>query len=199
MKYFYTIAAFVTITLSANAQQNLYITASIFNTQNAMPFGKFSGLVTEIMHPGVEIGYGKIFWKKEKHYWFRECKVGYFYHRYVQHGIPIYVDFGYNHTLIKKFSLKTSIGAGYMHSIPAVDKFKLSSNGEYKNNKGIGRMQGIATFSMGMEYKLKTSSSWPFAIFSNYQQRIQFPFVKSYVPLLPYNSIMIGLHLPIKR
>lgn len=198
MKYFFTIAAFV-ITLKASAQQNSYFTASIFNTQSAMPFGKFSGLVSGIIHPGIEIGNGKSFWHKEKHYWYREFKIGYFYHRYVQHGLPLYLDFGYSHTVTKEFSAKASVGGGYMHSITAADKFKLNSNGEYKNNKGIGRMQGIATFGFGLEYKLKTSSSGPLVIFTNYQQRIQFPFVKSYVPLLPYNSLMLGIHIPIKR
>lgn len=199
MKFLFTIAALVIIVLSASAQKYSYVTASIFNTQNAMPFGKFSALVSGIVHPGIEIGYGKTFRQKEKHYWYEELKIGYFYHRYVQHGIPLYIDFGYSHIVLKIFSLKACVGAGYMHSIPAVGKFKLNSNGEYKNNKGIGRMQGIATFGLGLEYKLKTAHSAPLVIFTNYQQRIQFPFVKSYVPLLPYNSLMLGIHLPIKR
>ncbi|MEO9053260.1 MAG: hypothetical protein ABI280_15785 [Ginsengibacter sp.] len=199
MKYIFTIAALVCIILSATAQQSTYVTASAYNTQNAMPFAKFSGLFNGVIHPGIELGYGKDVWKRSKHFWFLELKTGLFYHRYVQYGIPLYFDFGYNHVVASGFSIKTSIGAGYMHSIPAADKFKLNSNGEYKNNKGIGRMQAIATFGLGLEYRLKSTASRPVVIFTNYQQRIQFPFVKSYVPFLPYNSFMIGIHLPVKK
>lgn len=199
MKYYITIAAMLFITLSAGAQQSSYFTTSIYNTQNGMPFGKFSGLVSGVMHPGMEIGYGKDFWQKEKHHWFLELKAGLFYHRYVQYGIPLYLDFGYSHSVAGGVSIKTSVGTGYMHSIPAADKFKLNSNGEYKNNKGIGRTQATATFGLGLDYHLKSTASGPVVIFTNYQQRIQFPFVKSYVPFLPYNSFMIGMHLPVKK
>jgi hypothetical protein len=199
MKYILTIAAFVWITLSATAQQSTYVTASVYNTQSAMPFGKLSGLFDGVVHPGMELGYGKDIWQRSKQFWFLELKFGLLYHRYVQCGIPIYLDFGYDHSIAGGFSIKTSVGAGYMHSIPAAEKFKLNSNGEYKNNKGIGRMQAIASFGIGLEYRIKTTPLGPLVLFTNYQQRVQFPFVKSYVPLLPYNSIMIGMHLPVKK
>ncbi len=199
MKYILTIAAFVCIILSATAQQSTYVTASVYNTQSAMPFGKFSGLFDGVVHPGMELGYGKEVWQRSKQFWFLELKFGLFYHRYVQYGIPIYLDFGYNHQIAGGVSIKTSVGAGYMHSIPAAEKFKLNSNGEYKNNKGIGRMQAIAAFGIGLEYRIKTTPSGPLVLFTNYQQRIQFPFIKSYVPLLPYNSFMLGMQFPIKK
>ncbi len=199
MKYIFTIAALTCINLSASAQQSTYVTASVYNTQNAMPFGKFSGLFEGVMHPGMELGYGKNVWQRSKHHWFIELKLGLFYHRYVQYGIPLYLDFGYNHAIAGGVSIKTSVGAGYMHSIPAAEKFKLNSNGEYKNNKGIGRMQAMATFGLGLDYRLKSTESGNIILFTNYQQRIQFPFVKSYVPLLPYNSFMVGMHLPVKK
>lgn len=199
MKYILTIAVMACMNLSTTAQQSTYVSASFYNTQNAMPFEKFSGLFDGVMHPGMDLGYGKNIWQGSKHFWFLQLNVGLFYHRYVQYGIPIYLDFGYSHFITNGFSIKTSVGAGYMHSIPAADKFKLNSNGEYKNNKGIGRMQAIATFGLGLEYRLKSTASGPVLIFTNYQQRVQFPFVKSYVPLLPYNSFMIGMRLPVKK
>lgn len=199
MKKIFTIAALAFINLSAVAQQSTYVTASAYNTQNAVPFGKFYGLFKGVMHPGIELGYGKDIWQRSKHFWFLEMKLGLFYHRYVQFGIPLYLDFGYDHAIAGGVSLKASVGAGYMHSIPAAEKFKLNSAGEYKNNKGIGRMQAIATFGLGLSYRLKSTATGHTVIFTNYQQRIQFPFVKSYVPLLPYNSFMIGMHVPVKK
>jgi len=178
----------------ANAQKkkNRYFGISGFTTQSAMPFGKFVGLVTDQFHPGIEAEYGTNLSSTKNHDWFLELRLGYFYHRYVQHGIPFYLNFGYRHKIGNNLSAETSLGAGYMHSIPATGKYKLNNEGEYVNNKGIGRMQAMATFGLGLGYTLQPSNAKPLTIVTSYQQRAQLPFVKSYVPMLPYNSLMIG-------
>lgn len=198
MKHFLIAVTMLITSISVNAQKEKYISFAIYNTQNAMPFGKFSGLFAEILHPGFELGYGKIISQKQKHEWFGELKLSYFYHRYVQHGIPIYLNGGYRHILIERLSAETSLGLGYLHSIPATGKYKLNSDGEYENNKGIGRMQATASFGIGLNYAL-TSQPNSLRIFTIYQQRVQMPFVKSYVPLLPYNSFMVGISKPVKK
>jgi hypothetical protein len=195
MKQIFIIAVFVLLNSIACAQKSNYTSIAVFTTQTAMPFSKFSGLFKEVFHPGVEVGYGKIFNSGTKHYWFAEIKLAYFYHRFVQHGLPFYINTGYSHKIYKKFSAETSIGAGYMHSIPATAKFKLNNNGEYVNNKGLGRMQAMATVALGLSFHPGKA----LGVFINYQQRLQFPFVKSYVPLLPYNSILIGINKSIHR
>ncbi len=181
------------------AQKQTYISAALFTTQNAMPFGKFMGLFKETVHPGVEFGYGKTIVSKEKHDWFLELKAAYFFHRFVQHGVPLYLNYGYRYKLNKKLGAGVSIGAGYMHSIPAIPKLKLNDEGEYKNNRGIGRMQATASLGMGIHYQLNNSATKPIHLFINYQQRLQLPFIKSYVPLLPYNSFLVGIYCPIKQ
>jgi hypothetical protein len=180
------------------AQKNKYISLGVYNTQTAMPFGKFAGLFGEILHPGVEIGYGKIISPKQKHEWFSEWKVSYFFHRFVQHGIPITYNYGYRYKFNSKFSAEALLGAGYMHSIPATAKLKLNSDGEYENNKGVGRMQATASFSVGVSYIVNPKDQRPLRLFTLYQQRLQMPFVRSYVPLLPYNSFMVGISRALK-
>lgn len=64
-----SVVAFLFI-MTANAQQQKYFSAAVFNTQNAMPFGKFAGLFRETLHPGIELGYGKIIHPETKHEWF---------------------------------------------------------------------------------------------------------------------------------
>jgi len=199
MRHFYLTTALLIIAILATAQKELYTSLGIYNAQNAMPFGKFSGLVTEVIHPGIEFGYGRTFAKKQNHEWFKEFKFSYFYHRYVQHGIPVYFNLGYKHRLFKMLSAETSLGLGYMHSVPATGKYKLNDDGEYKSNKGIGRMQATASFSIGLNYVVASTNPRPIRIFTLYQQRVQMPFVKSYVPLLPYNNLMIGVSRPIKK
>lgn len=182
---------------AAKTQQNGYISVATSTSQNAMPFGKFKDLFTETFHPGVEFGYGKIINSKIKHVWFVELKFGYFFHRFVQHSIPLYLNFGYRYHINSHFSAETSLGAGYMHSIPATAKLKLDENGDYKNNKGIGRMQAMANYAIGIGYIPKPNVKKPVRIFMQYQQRLQTPFVKSYVPLLPYTNFSIGFSKPI--
>lgn len=181
------------------AQKQNHVSTAFFTTQNAMPFGKFTGLFRETFHPGIEFGYGKTIVSKEKHDWFLELKAAYFFQRFVQHGMPLYLNYGYRYKLNKKFGADVAIGAGYMHSIPATAKLKLNNEGEYENNKGIGRMQATASVAFGFNYQLNNSARKPISLFVNYQQRLQMPFVKSYVPLLPYNSFLVGLSFPIKN
>ncbi len=199
MKHSLLTVAALLIIVAATAQKQKYFSAAVFTTQSAMPFGKFGGLFSDPFHPGFELGYGKIIHPKTKHEWFLELKFAYFFHRFVQHGFPLYLNFGYRYKINSRLSAETSIGAGYMHSIPAAGKLKLNENGEYVNNKGAGRMQAIVTYGLGLSYVMNPSSARPVRIFTNYQQRVQMPFVKSYVPLLPYNSFMIGLSKPLHR
>jgi hypothetical protein len=187
--------------ITVNAQKesnNKYLSLALFNTENAKPFGMFTELIDGTYHPGIEAGYGNNFSIQEHHEWFVELKLAYFYHRYVQHGIPLYLNFGYRYRFNDHLSAETSIGAGYMQSIPATAKLRLNDDGEYVKNKGVGRAQAIATFSLGLGYTPNPFSSHPIRIFTAWQQRAQMPFVKSYVPVLPYNSFMMGVSRTLK-
>lgn len=179
----------------AQSVPDKYLSLGIYNTQNEIPFGKFTGLFSEIFHSGIEAAVGNNFSEKKKHEWFIELKVSYFYHRFVQHGIPVYANLGYRYKFNNRLSAETSFGLGYMHSIPATSKFKLE-NGEYVNNKGVVRMQGMGNYSLGLNYILNPSDQKSKTAFALYQQRLQMPFIKSYVPLLPYNSFQLGVKMP---
>lgn len=176
-----------------NVYSQKYESLGIYNTHSAMPFGKFGGLFTGPLHPGIEYARGFNLSTKENHDWFLEGKAGYFFHRFVQHGIPVYANAGYRYKFSSRIFAETSLGAGGMLSIPATGKYKLNENGEYENNKGIGRLQAIATYGIGGSYLLTPSAKQPMRGFLLYQQKLQFPFIKTYVPLLPYNSFMIGI------
>ena len=187
------------LSISSTIQGQKYESLAIYNTQPAMPFGKFAGLITGPLHPGVEYGRGCILSSKKKHDWLFEVKAGYFFHRFVQHGIPVYANIGYRYKFNSRFSAETAIGAGGMQSIPATGKYKLNDNGEYENNKGVGRIQAIATYGIGGSYLLPPSAKKPIRVFVLYQQKLQFPFIRSYVPILPYNSFMIGMNRMISK
>ncbi|MGH2647882.1 MAG: hypothetical protein ACRDE8_09960, partial [Ginsengibacter sp.] len=118
--------------LSGYAQRNKQISVAFLNTGSAYLFAEFSKLITTVQNPGIELGYGFNWKTKPKHDWFQEFKLSYFYHRFVQHGIPLYTDIGYRYKFSSLLSAQISCGAGYMQSIPAAAKLKLGAEGEYK-------------------------------------------------------------------
>jgi hypothetical protein len=179
--------------LSPQTGKNKYLSLGVMNTQTDMPFGKFTGIFYKAFHPGIEVAYGRNFSIKENHDWYYDFRLAYFYHRFVQHGIPVYSNLGYRYKFNQRWSASGELGAGYLHSIPATAKLKLNAQGEYENDKGIGRMQANVCFAIGAGYQLHPSVAASWKIFFNYQQRLQMPFVKSYVPVLPYNNFLIGL------
>ena len=162
----------------------------------AFPFNSFSSLFTKEFHPGLEIGTGFNWKNKTKHDWLQTFQFGYSYHRWVQHSLTLYTEFGYRYKFSKSFSANTKIGAGYLHAIPAGKIFKLQEDGDYKKKTNIGRPQAMAGFSVGVSKSISRSGM---AIFLNYQQRLQLPFIKSYVPLLPSDYLILGITIPVKR
>lgn len=172
-----------------------HISIAVTTLHTALPFGSFGNLFTKDFHPGFEAGTGFNWKTKTKHDWFQTFKLGYSYQRFVQHTIALYTEFGYRYKLFKTFSVNAALGAGYLHAIPAQKIFVLQGDGSYKKKTNLGRPQAMAALSAGIEKKMTASGT---NVFLNYQQRLQFPFIKSYVPLLPANMIMLGIQIPFK-
>ena len=191
---------FLLFTLSTDAQKKQSLSLAITDNASDYPFSTFVGFASEPVHPGFEIGWSHDYGKK-KHDWFWDIKAGYFYHQFVQHGIPIYGDFGYRYKFLKHFSVDISLGLGYFHSIPATDVYKLDSSGNYNDAKGIGRSQVMVPLTIGINYNFHVNKNLESKVFFQYQQRLQAPFVNNYVPILPYNQILLGLavYLPQKK
>lgn len=178
-------------TLKTKGKKLDHISLALTNNHSAFPFSSFGKLVTGTWHPGVEMGTGFNWRERKKHDWYQEFKLGYFYHQFIQHGIPLYTNFGYRYKFSKHWSAQTGIGAGVLFSIPDQDRYKLNDNGNYEKISTL-RTQGMFVFNIGTGYKMLLTKKFPLEVFLTYQQRIQTPYVPSYVPLLPYNSLMLG-------
>lgn len=179
-------------------QKNKELSVAIVNAASAYPFSQFGKLFSRVQHPGIELGYGFNCKTKYKHAWIQEVKLSYFYHRFVQHALLLYTDFAYRNKFSQALTAQIAGGAGYMQSIPATAKLKLADNGEYQNDKGIGRSQVLAVVNISLRYNFHSTAKRSPTIFVTYQQFLQTPFVKAYVPILPYNSLLIGCSLPIQ-
>lgn len=174
-----------------------HITLAFTNAHTALPFSKFIRLVTGEIHPGFEVGTG-ITWKaKKKQEWFQTFKFGYSYHKLVQHSLVFYTETGYRYHLAAGLEASIKIGGGYMRAIIANQVFSDGQDNEKQYAKiTSGRSQAILTASTGIS---KTFRKPALGIFLEYQQRLQTPFIKSYVPLLPYNILLIGVTIPLKK
>lgn len=172
-----------------------HLTVAFTTSHTAFPFGSFSKLFTEEFHPGMEIGTGFNWRTKQKHDWFQSFQFGYSYHRFVQHSLALYSEGGYRYKFLKTFAAEARIGLGYLHAIPVGKIYKLSGEGEYEKKANWGRPQLMAGFSSGISKKITGSG---LAVFLQYQQRVQLPFIKSYVPLLPSNMLFAGVKVPFK-
>ena len=193
--------AFVFLTLfinwySASSQHKLtQLTLETGNAVTSLPFVGAPQLFYTNYHPFITLG-ARMTWKeKGKHAWEQSFNLGYIYHRFVQHSIPLFTEIIYRYDFNKSFCLRTHFGVGYLHSIPGTDRYQLNDQGEYEKIKNLGRAQAGLKFSISAAYSINKE----FQLSLNYGVLGQLPFVKSYVPLLPYNSIQLGIAKKISR
>lgn len=168
------------------------------NNHSAMPFSRFAKLGYADFHMSYELG--KTFTLKEKDtkfQWFQTANLGYFKHRFVQSGILLYTENGYEHFIRPALGLNAKLGLGYYHMFTATDIIQQNSNGIYEKKRDFGRPQALFTFSLGLTQSIIPAVNTAPKISLEYQIRMQTPFVKSYVPLLPYNVLKLGVIFPI--
>jgi hypothetical protein len=171
------------------------LTLEAGNAITALPIVGAPQLFYSNYHPFITVGGGLVWKEKGKHAWEQTFNLGYIYHRFIQHSIPLFTETIYRFHTGKNFALGVHVGLGYLHSIPGTDRFELNDQGEYDKIRNIGRAQGMAKVSFSGLYTVSDNIK----VSLNYGVIMQGPFVKSYVPLLPYNTIQLGVHKSINR
>jgi len=166
------------------------------NAHSQMPFGSFSRLFYTEWHPGVEIGTGFTWKTKPHHDWVQTFRLGYFYHAFIQHSISLYTETGYAYKFPHTITAIAKLGAGYMQAVPDSEVFILENDKGYIRKNNFGRAQGIFNIDLTLQKRFTKAGG---KIFLEYQQRFQIPFIPSYVPVLPYNILMIGCSFPLHK
>lgn len=200
MKLLISVLLFFAISLASFSQEagiekpKLPIPISIALTNNAtqLPGSGTLGVLHTPVHPGITIGTYKIWSAKAKHAWLQSLKLGYFYHHYSQHAISLYSEIAWSYSLAKNFGTNICAGAGYLHAIKDVQVFELSENGSYEKKKSIGSAQFAAGLQLGLFYRINRENKTPVSLFADYRFWVQAPFVKEYVPVLPYSTFQLG-------
>ena len=194
----FLLCLFFSFRVAAQERQKSWSLA-LTNNHTAFPFTRLGGLFYKEFHPGLELGYSFNWRTKPRHDLFQTVRAGYFFHRYIQHALPLYTQFGYRYKPGAHWGAHAALGAGYLHSVPASAMHSLNENGEYESAKGIGRGQALFSLAIGARYRPGTAPEKGPAFFLEYRQQLQAPFIRSYVPLLPYSSMALGVTLPIKN
>ena len=185
-------STFLQAQTSKTESQNYYRIA-VSNSHSAKPFGSFLSLFYEDFHPGIDLGYGSVLKSGSKYQFFLEGRLSYMYHRWVQHNIALYGTGGYRYLVTPSWSAEIKLGAGYQHSFANSKVFTITESEGVQKKKNFGRSQVIANLDFGVSKNLSSSGM---RLFMEYKQQIQTPFIKEYVPILPYNSLLIGIAIP---
>lgn len=166
---------------------------AVFNNATLLPPASFTAVFNQPLHPGLVVNTEFAWRQKEYSKWFQDASIGYFHHRYAYQALLLYSRAGYRRCL-GKLSVEGSLHAGYMHLFLLTDRLVKQDDGSYVARQGIGRPQFITGAGLGLGY-----SPWELErgrrIFLLYDFRLQMPFVKSYVPLLPNGIVSAGYQM----
>lgn len=169
---------------------------SVFNNATLLPPASIIATFNQPIHPGLMLGY-EFGWKERPKYkWFQNAGIGFYYHRFLYSALVLNTQAGYRRK-IKHFSVEGLLQAGYMHAFYLTDRAELQSDGTYKEKKGIGKPQFIVGAGIGVGYDFGKENRLR-RIFLNYDMRLQMPFVKSYVPILPNGAFSLGIQFNIQ-
>ena len=195
-KAIFILLILVPVLLQAQAWKSNPMAVSIFNNATLLPPASLTAVFNQPIHAGATLSYEFGWNETGKHKWFQNAGISYFYHRFVYQAILLNTQAGYRWTP-NRFSLEGYLQAGYMHAFLLTDRAVLQNDGTYVYKKGFGKPQfitglgGGAGYNFGKEGKLRR-------VFINYDIRLQMPFVKSYVTLLPNGALALGLQFTLR-
>lgn len=196
-----TTVVILTMFLFSNTiySQNSKYGCSVSNNVTSFPALGFKQLLYSQFHPGVDVFKSWKINKAEKTHVEVKANAGFFYHRFVQTLVRIYPSISYSRNLGKRFNMGAGIGAGYGLSFEGNDVFVLNSEGKYETkSKILGRSQYLVNFEIGGNYSFKKDEPDGIRLFLTLKTFVQGTFVAGYVPVLPVNSLFLGISVPIK-
>jgi hypothetical protein len=190
-KFILIVCLIIPVVLSAQSWKAKPIAISIFNNATMLPPASLTAIFNQPIHPGLTVSY-EFGWNETlKHKWFQNAGISYFYHQFAYQAILLNTQAGYRWK-INQFSLEGYLQAGYMHAFLLTDRVVPQTDGTYEAKKGFGKPQFITGAGVGFGYNFGDENRIR-RIFLNYDVRLQMPFVKSYVTLLPNGALALGM------
>ena len=179
----------------SHAQQHRPFSVALVANATSLPTRP--GEIFESIHPGLVVGTAFRYNKSPKNQLAQTLKIGYIYHQFVHHSVPLYSELEYKRMIGSRFSVSGAVGVGYVHLFSATEVFRRNDQGQYEKKPNWGRPQVMGSMALGVGYLLNPTAEKPLEIFTRYLFFIQAPFVREYVPLLPNTSLHLGLSYPL--
>ncbi|MFH2141751.1 MAG: hypothetical protein ABIJ97_04970 [Bacteroidota bacterium] len=169
------------------------------NNITSLPVTTYSKLFYSQFHPGMEGYLSKKLNQSEKNHIIVKGNLGFYYHRFIQTSIWIYPSINYERSVTKRFLIGAGLGFGYAYSIEDGDVFILNDDSIYEKKSVIsGRSQFIGQLELGGSYSLIKERTYGLKLHISLKSYLQGIYVKNYVPIIPINSLLIGLSIPLK-
>lgn len=187
----------VILSISIGAQN--YYSIRISQNSTSLPISGIGKVFTPTLHPGINFEFDKKLKEKKKNQFRNSIGVGFFYHRFFQKSFQIYDVVKYQYSFNSRWSASAGIGGGYMHSFYNYGIFRINSDGAYERIAAWkGRPQYLIMLSFGAKLGLIRTNPEKIKLNFEVNPFLHGTFAKSYVPLVPYNSISIGASFQIK-
>ena len=191
---------FIFATYDLVISQSKFISTTISNTTTGLPVIAYPDLFYTQFHPGIEATYGWQMNKSPKNKLYVNANLGYYHHQFVQSLVKIYPTVLYERKLSDRFNLNAGLGAGYGLSFEGKNAFALQDDGTYENKPFLGaRSQYLIALELGVVYSISREKVNTPQLILGFKSYMQGTYVKSYVPLLPLNSLNIGIRFPLKN
>lgn len=173
----------------SQAQTSRPLVISLYDNATLLPGSDEWVLAGLPIHPGITVGTEFYYNKNERNRLLQTARLGYHYHRYLQHVVHLYTEFGYRRALGQRWDLEARLGGGYLHAFTVGGLYEQNPDGQYEKRPNWGRPQGMVGLSLGPGFRLNEK----IRLFLNYQFYMQTPFVPGYVPLLPNTALHLGI------
>jgi len=170
------------------------VNISVFNEATAVPYSRF---ITTPIHPGIQIGTEFNFKTKKHGRLFQTANLNYFYHNYLNQGIGITTELGYEYRLSFGLAFEGLLGVGYLHTFATTEEF-VFKDGQYEKKADIGNSRLYPTLSLDVGYYFRKSDITSPKIFLRYQSWAEYPYSPGFIPLMTHINLHLGIKFFIK-
>jgi hypothetical protein len=171
------------------------VNISAFNEATAVPYTRF---FTIPIHPGIQVGTEFNYNTKVHGRLFQTANLSYFFHNYLNQGIGITTEVGYEYRLTFGLALEALLGVGYLHTFATAEEF-VFKDGQYKKKTDIGNSRLYPSLSFEAGYYFRQSDKTSPKIFLRYQSWAEYPYSPGFIPLMTHINLHLGVKFFIKH
>ncbi len=184
--------------LSGSQAQHYSWYAGLSNNVTSLPISGYPQLFYTNFHPGLEGAYNHPLNKNDKNRLHLRVNSSLFYHRFVQTMFSVVPMLNFERKINSMNSIQAGLGLGVALSFENEATFKLKTNGDYKKQFALKpRTQYILQWQFGYSRALNKLKPEGTKFQLLLRTNLQGVFVKTYVPMLPVNTVSAGLQFPL--